>query len=147
MLVIGLFAFLVYRGLRVVLNARDDFGAYLAAGVTAWIAFQALINIGGITRTIPLTGIPLPFLSYGGSALLSVMAGIGILLSVSRYGRDKTYIERAPLPPKRIFRRRRDAPKPAQAPAPATSPVVAGRRGVVFEPQSVSSAQTRTGSP
>ena len=73
--VIGLFAYLVYRGFRVALNARDDFGCYLAMGIVCWIAFQALINIGGITRSIPLTGIPLPFLSYGGSALAALLAG------------------------------------------------------------------------
>lgn len=94
MLVIGLFAYLVYRGFRVVLNARDEFGAYLAMGITSWIAFQALINIGGITRSIPLTGIPLPLVSYGGASLVMIMAAIGVLLSVSRYGRDHTYVER-----------------------------------------------------
>jgi cell division protein FtsW len=88
MIVIALFAFLIYRGFRVFLNARDDFGAYLAAGVVCWIAFQALINIGGVTRSIPLTGIPLPFVSYGGSSLAMVLAGVGILLSVSRYSKD-----------------------------------------------------------
>jgi cell division protein FtsW len=93
-LVIALFAYLCYRGFRVALNARDDFGAYLATGIVAWIAFQALVNIGGITRSIPLTGIPLPFISYGGSALVMTMGAIGILLSVSRYGKDRVYIER-----------------------------------------------------
>jgi cell division protein FtsW len=86
--VIVLFAVLVARGFRVVFRARDDFGSLLAVGIVSWIAYQALINIGGITRTLPLTGIPLPFVSYGGSALLAMMAGIGILLSVSRYGVD-----------------------------------------------------------
>jgi cell division protein FtsW len=85
--VIVLFALLVYRGIRVMVNAADSFGALLAVGITTWIAYQALINIGGITRTIPMTGIPLPFLSFGGSALAAVLAGIGILLSVSKYGR------------------------------------------------------------
>jgi cell division protein FtsW len=94
MLVIGLFAYLCYRGFRVALNARDDFGAYLALGIVAWIAFQALVNIGGVTRSIPLTGIPLPLISYGGSALIMNMAAIGVLLSVSRYGKDQAYIER-----------------------------------------------------
>lgn len=93
-LVIGLFAYLVYRGFRVALNARDDFGCYLAMGVVSWIAFQALINVGGVTRSIPLTGIPLPFVSYGGSSLVMIMAGVGVLLSVSRYGKDKRYAER-----------------------------------------------------
>jgi cell division protein FtsW len=95
MLVIGLFAYLVYRGFRVAMNARDDFGCYLAIGIVSWIAFQSLINIGGITRSIPLTGIPLPFVSYGGSSLIMIMAGIGVLLNVSRYGRDKSYVQRA----------------------------------------------------
>jgi cell division protein FtsW len=94
-LVIGLFAYLVYRGFRVAMNARDDFGCYLAMGIACWIAFQALVNLGGITRSIPLTGIPLPFLSYGGSSLIMIMAGVGILLNVSRYGRDRVYAERA----------------------------------------------------
>jgi len=85
--VLALFAFFIYRGLRIMLNASDNFGALLALGVTSWIGYQALINIGGITRTIPLTGIPLPFLSYGGSALWATMAGVGVLLSVSRYAK------------------------------------------------------------
>jgi cell division protein FtsW len=93
-LVIALFAFLIYRGFRTVMNARDDFGALLTVGVISWIAYQALVNIGGITRSIPLTGVPLPFLSYGGSALAALLAGIGIVLSVSRYGRDKGYLDR-----------------------------------------------------
>jgi len=93
-LVIALFAFLIYRGFRAVANARDDFGALLTVGVISWISYQTLINIGGITRSIPLTGVPLPFLSYGGSALAALLAGIGIVLSVSRYGRDKGYLDR-----------------------------------------------------
>ena len=94
-IVLALFAYLIYRGFRVAMNARDDFGCYLAMGIVCWLAFQALINIGGITRSIPLTGIPLPFLSYGGSSLITTMAGIGILLNVSRYGKDKPYAQRA----------------------------------------------------
>jgi cell division protein FtsW len=94
MVVVLLFAFLVYRGFRVALNARDDFGCYLAMGISCWIGFQALINIGGITRSIPLTGIPLPFLSYGGSSLIMLMAAIGVLLNVSTYGKDQTYATR-----------------------------------------------------
>ena len=66
------------------LNAPDNFGSLLALGVTSWIAYQSIINFGGITRSMPLTGIPLPFLSYGGSALAATMAGFGFLLSVSR---------------------------------------------------------------
>jgi cell division protein FtsW len=82
--VLLLFALLVYRGFRVVLNSRDEFGALLATGIICWIAYQALINVGGVSRAIPMTGIPMPFLSYGGSALASLLAAIGILLSISR---------------------------------------------------------------
>ena len=109
--VVALFAYLVYRGFRVAMNSRDDFGCYLAMGIVCWIGFQALINIGGITRSIPLTGIPLPLISYGGSSLVTTMAGIGVLLSVSRYGKDKTYTERAE--PQR--QRRRVRPKTVTA--------------------------------
>jgi cell division protein FtsW len=87
--VIAIFAVLIYRGFRVIVRARDEFGALLAVGVISWIAYQTIINIGGITRSIPMTGIPLPFLSYGGSALAATLAGIGIVLSVSRYGRER----------------------------------------------------------
>jgi cell division protein FtsW len=83
--VLVLFAVLVYRGFRLVLRAQDDFGSFLATGIVCWIAYQTLINVGGISRAIPMTGIPLPFLSYGGSALISLLAAIGILLSISRH--------------------------------------------------------------
>lgn len=81
---IGLLAMMVYRGIRTALNARDIYGSLLALGITAWLGFQALINIAVITAVIPFTGIPLPFLSYGGSSLLFSMLGIGILLNISR---------------------------------------------------------------
>jgi cell division protein FtsW len=83
--VLGIFAFFIFRALKVTLNTRDNFAMLLGIGLISWISYQTLINIAGITRTIPLTGVPLPFLSYGGSALIAVMAGVGILLSVSRY--------------------------------------------------------------
>ena len=89
MAILALFAFFVYRGLKVDPAAPQDQlrRRCWAMGIVSWIAYQTLINIGGITRSIPLTGVPLPFLSYGGSALIAVMAGVGILLSVSRYSR------------------------------------------------------------
>jgi cell division protein FtsW (lipid II flippase) len=86
------------RGFRVIVRARDDFGALLAVGIVSWIGYQSIINIGGLTRTMPLTGIPLPFLSYGGSALLTMLAAIGILLSVSRYGVDAKSLVAKPQP-------------------------------------------------
>jgi cell division protein FtsW len=99
--VLGLFTFFLFRALKATLASRDQFGTLLGVGIVSWIAYQTLINIGGITRSIPLTGVPLPFLSYGGSALIAVMAGAGILLSISRYGRDRSPTE----PPKARARR------------------------------------------
>ncbi len=92
--VLALFALLIYRGFSVMLRARDDFGALLATGIVCWIAYQALINVGGITRAIPLTGIPMPFLSYGGSALAALLAAVGILLSISRHADPVSPAER-----------------------------------------------------
>ncbi len=103
--VILLFAALVYRGLRVMLRAQDEFGALLATGIVCWIAYQALINVGGISRAIPLTGIPLPFLSYGGSALAALLAAVGILLSISRYANGPPPVERVPRRPRAARRR------------------------------------------
>ena len=84
MLVIGLFTMLVWRGFLAAKHARDNYGALLAVGITCWLGYQTLINIAVITAVIPFTGIPLPFLSYGGSSLAISLAGVGILLNVSR---------------------------------------------------------------
>jgi len=85
LVVLALFGLLVFRGTRVALQARDSYGTLLAAGITAWIGVQALINIGSVSRAIPFTGITLPFISYGGSSLVVTMAAIGLLLNISRY--------------------------------------------------------------
>lgn len=105
MAILAIFAFFVYRGVKVTLKTRDKFGTLLAMGIVSWIAFQTLINIAGITRTLPLTGVPLPFLSYGGSALISLMAGVGILLSVSRYSSEEGFTPAGEAPPPRDSRR------------------------------------------
>jgi cell division protein FtsW len=120
-IIIALFAVLVARGFLAAQRARDEFGYLLAVGVTCWIAFQAAINIGGITRSVPLTGIPLPFLSYGSSALVATLAAVGVLLSVSRYRNDEGYLQRhraAPPHAGRSARRSRRA-RPAPVPRPA----------------------------
>ena len=95
MFILGLFAFFVYRALQVTLRSPDRFAMLLCIGIVSWISYQTLINIGGITRTIPLTGVPLPFLSYGGSSLIMIMAAVGVLLSVSRYSSDDSYKSRS----------------------------------------------------
>jgi cell division protein FtsW len=82
--VIVLFLAFAYLGIRTSLRAPDTFGALLAGGVTAWISIQAFINIGVVVGLIPVTGIPLPFISAGGSSLIISFAAIGVLLSVSR---------------------------------------------------------------
>jgi cell division protein FtsW len=84
MLVVGLLVLMTIRGFRVATHARDSFGFLLAVGISCWLAYQALINIAVITAVIPFTGMPLPFLSYGGSSLLITLLGIGVLLNVSR---------------------------------------------------------------
>ncbi|MDA8345976.1 MAG: putative lipid II flippase FtsW [Thermaerobacter sp.] len=82
---IALFFVLTLRGLRVAMLAPDRFGALLATGLTAMVAVQALLNIAVVTASMPITGVPLPFISYGGSSLLFALAGIGVLLNVSRH--------------------------------------------------------------
>jgi cell division protein FtsW len=79
-----MFLGLVFFGIQVALGARDVFGALLAGGITAWFAVQAFINVGGVTATMPVTGLTLPFISYGGSSLLVTMAAAGLLLNVAR---------------------------------------------------------------
>jgi cell division protein FtsW len=83
-LVIVLFLAIGYLGIRTSLGAPDTFGAMLAAGITAWICLQAFVNIAVVVGLIPVTGIPLPFVSAGGSSLIISFAAVGILLSVSR---------------------------------------------------------------
>ena len=88
-LVIMLFAVLIWRGIKIAMNAKDSFGMLVATGITAVIAFQSIINIGVVTNTIPNTGQPLPFVSYGGTSLLFLMGMVGILLNISRYPKDR----------------------------------------------------------
>lgn len=82
--VVGLFAFLAYRGFRVAMLAPDAFGRVLASGITCGLIFQAIVNVGVVTASIPFTGVTLPFISFGGSSLVVSMASAGLLLAVSR---------------------------------------------------------------
>jgi len=90
--VIGLFVALAYAGIRTAIQAPDTFGGLMAAGITAWICFQALINIGVVVAVVPVTGITLPFVSAGGSSLAVSLAAVGILLSVSRETVERGWI-------------------------------------------------------
>lgn len=87
-LVLLLFFAFAWRGYRIAIQAPDRFTSLLAAGVTSLITLQAALNIAVVTASVPSTGIPLPFLSYGGTSLLITLSGVGILLGVSRYCRN-----------------------------------------------------------
>lgn len=84
-LVVALFGSLVYRGLKVARSAPDSFGQLTAVGITLWLGLQAAINIAAMLALVPLTGIPLPFISYGGTSLVFALFGAGILLNISKY--------------------------------------------------------------
>jgi len=79
--------FFAFHGFKIARLAPDLFGKLVATGITSWLVLQSLINIGGITAVIPLAGIPLPFISYGSSALAISLAGVGVLLNISRFSR------------------------------------------------------------
>jgi cell division protein FtsW len=84
LLVLAAFSVLLLAGIRIAVRAPDRFGSLLAAGITGWIGLQAIVNLGAVTGLMPITGIPLPLVSFGGTALVITLAGIGILASVSR---------------------------------------------------------------
>ena len=86
--VIGLFGLLIWRGIRIGLGAPDPFGALLALGLTALLACQTLVNLGVVTGALPTKGLPLPFISFGGSALIMAMVSVGVLLNLSQHARD-----------------------------------------------------------
>lgn len=85
---IGLFVVLTVAGWVVATRAPDRFGRMVAAGLTVWISFQALVNIGGVLGAVPITGIALPFVSFGSTALVMAMASVGILVNISQSGVD-----------------------------------------------------------
>ncbi len=101
-LTVVLFGLVLWRGMRIALRVADPFGALAALGVTAMLATQALVNLGVVVGLLPTKGLPLPFISFGGSSLLVAMAGVGLLLSISQHA------DTAPAPV---------AVRPARAPA------------------------------
>lgn len=88
-LVVIAFIILAWRGIKIARNAPDNFGMILAAGITTWIVLQAFVNIGALSGVLPLTGVPLPFISSGGSSLIAILAAVGILLNISKNGYEK----------------------------------------------------------
>jgi cell division protein FtsW len=87
---LGLFFALAWFGLRAATRAPDRFGSLMAVGITTWITSQAVINIGAVIGVLPVTGIPLPFISFGGSSLIITMAAVGILLNIAAHERSSS---------------------------------------------------------
>jgi len=84
LILIALFLVFLWRGFKIGKSSQNKFSQLLAVGISSWIVIQAFINIGSMVGILPLTGIPLPFISYGGSALVSELIGVGILLNISK---------------------------------------------------------------
>lgn len=85
LIVLGLYGIFVYRGFRIARHAPDRFGLLIATGITGWLAFQSLLNICVNLALLPLTGLTLPFISYGGSSLMTTLIGVGVLLNISMH--------------------------------------------------------------
>lgn len=96
LIILTMYAILVVRGYKIAREAPDRFGFLVAAGITTWIAFQSLINVAVNVALFPLTGLTLPFISYGGSSLLTLLAGIGVLLNISTHSTEASLVERRP---------------------------------------------------
>jgi cell division protein FtsW len=86
LVVLGLFGFLAYMGVRTARRAPDRFGMLIAAGVTVWVTVQALINIGAVTAALPVTGLPLPLVSFGGTSLVILLCAMGMLVNIAYQG-------------------------------------------------------------
>jgi cell division protein FtsW len=84
LVVLVAFGILIYAGIRIALHARGTFERLLAAGIIGWIGLQAIVNMGAVTGVLPITGVPLPLVSFGGTALVVTLVGIGVLASVAR---------------------------------------------------------------
>lgn len=122
--VILLFAVLAWRGFMVAFRAPDQFGRLLATGVTCLIVVQAVINVAVVTNTVPYTGITLPFISFGGSSLIVSLAGVGVLLAVSRHERVPSTRRGKPESVVKVLQRKPSRPRLA-----ASEAAFASRRG------------------
>lgn len=89
LVVLAMFGFIVYLGIRIARGAPDRYGTLVASGITVWIGTQALVNIGAVTSALPITGVPLPLVSFGGTSLLVTLAALGILVNIGAQGRHR----------------------------------------------------------
>jgi len=96
LIILGMYAILIVRGYKIAREAPDRFGFLVATGLTTWIASQSIINIGINLSLLPLTGMTLPFISYGGTSLAATLAAVGILLNISMYSTEGKLAERRP---------------------------------------------------
>jgi cell division protein FtsW len=130
--VIALLMVIGWRGLRIALRAPDPFGRLLALGLTAKILWQAIINVGALTGSLPYTGVTLPFVSFGGNSLCMTMIGVGLMLSVSRFAnatQEPNRVQRPPADtPRPIDKRARDRQAPGTHPRPSGALPIAGSR-------------------
>jgi len=86
-ILVGFYVFIFYRGYLIAKSAPDNYGRILALGIVSWISLQAMINIGGMVNIMPMTGVPLPLISYGGSSILASLSALGILINISKQTR------------------------------------------------------------
>ena len=117
LIVLTLFLVLGYAGLRIATRSDEKFRRYAAGGVTIWFMIQALINLAVVLRLLPIAGVPLPLVSYGGSALIANLLALGVLLSCARHEPEarKLLAARRSKTPKRRFSAVTESPKAADA--------------------------------
>jgi len=89
LLVVAAFLLFLVKGFKIAMRAKDDFGKFMAVGITSWLVIQAFVNIGSMVAVMPMTGVPLPFISAGGSALAVSLAAVGILLSIDKASKKR----------------------------------------------------------
>ncbi|MDD4628089.1 MAG: putative peptidoglycan glycosyltransferase FtsW [Candidatus Peribacteraceae bacterium] len=94
LIILGMFSIFIVRGYKIAREAPDRFGFMVATGITTWVAFQTVLNIAVNLSLFPLTGITLPFISYGGSSLISMLAAVGVLLNISMYSTEAASVAR-----------------------------------------------------
>jgi len=102
LVVLALFGVLGYAGIRIATRSDDPFARYAAGGITCWFMFQSLINLAVVLRLLPIAGVPLPLVSYGGSALIANLLAVGVLLGCARREPDA----------RRVLRRKARHPQP-----------------------------------
>ena len=96
MIILAMYTILVVRGYKIAREAPDRFGFLVATGITTWLAFQSILNLSVNLALFPVTGLTLPFISYGGSSLLSAMIGVGVLLNISQHSTQAAHERRRP---------------------------------------------------